>query len=67
MTSFGDKLPFGRPVSSTRTTFGTVTGIKPVRSANAIAVEPTPNANAFSTPAVGVWESVRTTISPGRA
>jgi hypothetical protein len=32
-----------------------------------MAVEPTPKAKALSTPAVGVWESVRTTMSPGSA
>ena len=46
---------------------GTVTGMSPVRSAKVIAVEPTPKANVLSTPAVGEWLSVSTTMSPGRA
>jgi hypothetical protein len=37
-----------------------------VRSAKAIAVEPTPKAKALSTPAVGVCESVRTMIVAGQ-
>ena len=54
-------------VTQIRTVLGTVTGIMPVRSANAIAVDPTPNAKALSTPAVGVWLSVKTMIMPGSA
>ena len=57
----------GLPVTQKRTVSGTETRMSLVYQVLAMSVEPTPNANVPSAPAVHVWLSVPTTTSPGSA